>query len=100
MTSLFDYADRYPSSPGYKENDTSRAAAESMKPTTAYLQSKCLKSLAKGPMSADECAVDIGESILSVRPRFSELLKKGKVIDTGLRRRNDSGRAAKVWRLA
>src|SRR3954471_15618096 len=100
MTSLFDYADSYPTTPGYKENDTSRAAADSMKPTAAHLQSKCLKALAKGQMSADECAVDIGEGILSIRPRFSELLRMGKLVDTGLRRRNDSGRSAKVWRLA
>lgn len=99
MTSLFEYAASYPVNPGWKDPDTSRSAAESMKPTAAYLRSKCLKALEKGQMSADECAVDVGESILSIRPRFSELLHLGHIVDSGLRRQNDSGRLAKVWRL-
>lgn len=100
MTSLFDYADSYPSSPGYRENDTSRAAAESMKPTAAYLQSKCLKALAKGPMTADEVADDIGETPFATRPRLTELKLAGRIVDDGTRRRNASGRSAKCWRLA
>lgn len=98
MTSLFEYADSYPSSPGFKENDTSRAAADSMKPTAAYLRSKCLKALRdRGPSTADQIADAIGETVLSCRPRFSEMLELGQISDTGHRDRNASGRSAKIW---
>jgi predicted ArsR family transcriptional regulator len=71
-----------------------------MKPTAAYLQSKCLKALEAGPRSADQVASMINESILSIRPRMTELVAAGKIVDSGDRRKNASGRNAKVWRLA
>jgi len=40
----------------------------------------------------------LGETIMSVRPRLSELLKLGKIADTGRTRANSSGRMATVWR--
>ncbi len=99
MTSLFDYADSYPLTPGFKENDTSKAAAESMKPTAAYLQSKCLKALREANLTADEIADIIGETPFSTRPRLTELKALGKVADAGYRRANASGRSARVWCL-
>lgn len=93
----------YPASPGFKAEGTSKAAAESMKPTAATLRATCLGWLHYWPdqgRTADECAEEMGESVLSVRPRFSELHALGLIVDTGQRRPNKSGRNAVVWKAA
>jgi predicted ArsR family transcriptional regulator len=48
--------------------------------------------------TADEAASELGESILAIRPRLSELVALGKIEDSGLRRKNASGMTATVWR--
>jgi predicted ArsR family transcriptional regulator len=48
--------------------------------------------------TADEIATELGESVLSVRPRVSELRALGEIEETGERRVNESGRRAIVWR--
>lgn len=89
----------YPLQPGFKDTDTSKAAAQAMKPTAATLRSQCLRCLAFGDYTADEVALDfLRESVLSIRPRFSELKRLGKIEDTGQRRRNASGKSAIVWK--
>ncbi len=99
MTDLLDYRDRFPDSPGYKGTDTSKKAAESVKQDAPLLRRMCLDVIAKSPdgMTADEAAEALGESVLSIRPRFSELKATGEIRDTGFRRRNISGRHAVVW---
>ena len=88
----------YPEAPGWKEPTTSREAAEAV-------DAKACRALVRqalreyGDMSADECASRIQLSILSVRPRFSELRATQEIFDTGKRRVNASGKKAKVWRL-
>ena len=54
----------------------------------------------KGPITADEVAEVIGESILNVRPRVSELAKQGVVRDSGVRGLTASGHKAAKWVLA
>lgn len=98
LADLFDYAERYPVMPGYKEGDTSRKAAESVAPSAARLRSMVLAELKRSPGTADEIAGRLGLSILSVRPRVTELAKMCQVEDTGERRANASGRSAKVMR--
>lgn len=102
MGDLFDYDPpaRYPEAPGFKEQDTSRKAADSVADTAPLLRQRCLDLLRAHPggLTADEAADRLNLSILSVRPRFTELLKQSKITDTGERRRNASGRSAKVWR--
>ena len=93
MTDLFTY----PASPGYKDQDTSKDAAESMAGRAPTLRQKCFAELLQGQGTADEVADALGVSILAVRPRFTELLALGKIADTGRRRTNKSGRMAKVW---
>lgn len=85
----------YPHSAGYADGDTSKKAAEKVDAKT--LQRMVLNFM-KGfePMSADECAAFMHKSVLSIRPRFTELAKQGLIVDTGQRRRNASGRMAKV----
>jgi hypothetical protein len=49
--------------------------------------------------TADEIAYALKYSILTVRPRVSELRKLRKITDSGVRRENTSGRTAIVWRI-
>ena len=96
---LFTYVS-YPVSPGYQDRDTSKAAASDMKPTAATLRAQCLAVLRSNhvlSLTADEVALWLGLSVLSIRPRISELAMTGKIKDTGNRRKNDSGRSAIVW---
>jgi predicted ArsR family transcriptional regulator len=89
----------YPNSPGWKEHTTSRDAARAMVPTASTLSAAVLEQLRRhGPKTADEVAEALGQSILSIRPRFSELSLAGLIEKTNLRRPNQSGRAARVWR--
>lgn len=46
--------------------------------------------------TADECAASLGESILSIRPRCSELLTKGRLCRTGERRKSSEGASQAV----
>lgn len=83
---------------GWKGTDTSREAAESIAPDTGRLRILILNTLEKhGALTADEIADRMGESVLSIRPRVSELRNMGRIADTGYRRANKSGRKAAVW---
>lgn len=94
---LLAWQPRYPNVPGHKREDTSRAAAEAMRPKAGILRDKVLACLRKQPMTADECADTLRETVLTIRPRLSELRALDLIIDTGDRRQNDSGRNAIVW---
>lgn len=95
---LFTYADQYPKVPGHKDGDTSKAAADRMKDRAPRLKDKVLNEFrAFGPMTPDECAASMRLSILSIRPRVSELVADGLVKDTGQRRINTTGNSAKVY---
>jgi predicted ArsR family transcriptional regulator len=87
----------YPASPGHKENTTSLDAAESMRRAAPRLRTLVLKELRRAPGTADELAERVGQTILSIRPRLSELQRLGLARDTGARRPNISGRMAKVF---
>lgn len=97
---LFEYAERYPHSPGFKKRDTAKKAAREMKPKAPTLRDACLKVLRQRGtgMTADEIAAELGKSVLSIRPRVSELAALGSLEDTGLRRDNRSMKQAIVWR--
>lgn len=88
----------YPETPGYKKTGTSEDAADSMRKKTPNLQQKVLVVLSHQDLTADECAYLLRANILSIRPRLTELLRLGKIADTGLTRANDSGKQATVWR--
>lgn len=89
---------QYPSAAGFKEiGGTSQQAASMI--SASALRDKCIVALkANGPMTADEVAHFVGRSILSIRPRMSELKELGLVKKTAERRRNASGVAAVVWK--
>jgi hypothetical protein len=80
-------------------SDTSREAAESI--DAARLRREVLGAFQQaGPkgLTSDEAAKMIGESVLAVRPRTTELFQHGYLIPTGEKRENRSGRRARVLR--
>lgn len=100
MMDLFSYAPSYPIAAGFKGNrDTSREAAERI--PAKVLQAKVLAEFERPGCwwTADEVAERLHLSVLSVRPRVTELSALGKIRDSGERRPNASGRNAIVWRL-
>lgn len=90
----------YPDYPGSYTTDTSVAAADAAAGQAESLRQRCREVLHNNPMTSDEVASALGESVLSIRPRLTELKKRGEVEDTGHRRTNASGRMAAVFRLA
>ena len=89
---------RYPTQPGYKEvGATSQAAAQTIASKTENVRELVWRTISvHGAMTADEVAARLGISILTVRPRCSELVKMGQLIKTGIRRENQSGMKAHV----
>lgn len=97
---LLDWQPRYPEVPGHRNVDTSIAAAEAVKDKVARLQGLCLSTIrALGPKTADEIAAHVHEDKGSIRPRCTELKRKGLLFDSGARRPNKSGRNAIVWKV-
>lgn len=88
----------YPTIPGHKRSGCSADAAEAMQVSAPTIQQRVLDLLRSRPMTPDECAVTLGKSLLSVRPRCSELIALGLVEETGERHRNTSGLMAAVLR--
>lgn len=100
MTEQLDFL-KYPVLPGHKGGETSAQAAVEMAPTAGRVRTMVIEALhLYGDATPDEVAQRLGLSILTVRPRFSELKAQGRIVDTGRRHRNVSGKAAKVWRLS
>jgi predicted ArsR family transcriptional regulator len=94
---IFDY----PIHPGSKDTDTGREAAEAIAPRARGLRTLVLRCLlTNGAMTADEAADRLGLSPFAIRPRFTELLRDGAIVDTGERRPSVTGRSSKVWRTA
>ena len=91
----------YPQLPGANQRDTSLAAADMMADKAPPLRELCKAALkaSDAGLTADETADVLGLSILSVRPRLTELGRLEEIEDTGERRRNQSGKKAIVWRM-
>lgn len=89
----------YPNNPGYQAQETSRQAALEIAPKAKQIRNLVLKALQNHAMGAtpDTIAEELRLSILSVRPRFTELKLKGKIADSGRRGKTDSGKSSIVW---
>lgn len=93
----------YPHKAGFKDNTTSREAAEAIDRSgrAGTLQHYVLCQFRAGhQMTADEVAGHLEESPLSIRPRVSQLFKLGLIERTGERRNSSGGRPSHVYRLA
>lgn len=88
---------KYPDEPGWKEGDTAREAAESMSLRAVMLRKRCYDLIRRYPEhTADEIADLLGESLLAIRPRISELRRMQYIRNHG-RGCNRSGMAAHRW---
>lgn len=92
---------RYPLRPGFKGlAETSPDAAAGVAPTAATWRDKAMVAYRlrfPSGYTAEELAAVIGCERVTAQPRVSELLALGKVVDSGERRRNGSGKRAVVW---
>lgn len=94
MTDLF----AYPHHPGARDRETSQEAADTVAKQSMILRARALDEIERSNgLTADEVAGRMGMSILSIRPRVTELSRLGKIRDSGARRPNASGRRAIVW---
>lgn len=85
---------------GYRSGETSFEAAEATQHEAPFWRLMVLQDLSlHGPSTADEIARRLKASILTIRPRCSELRNTRQIYDTGERRKNTSGRSAAVWAL-
>ena len=89
---------RYPDSPGYKAEGTSREAAEAIADRAPSLMERTLACLKRRAMTPEEVAKELGEPVHSIRPRFSQLAAKSLIVNTGERRKAMGGRMASAWR--
>lgn len=85
----------------HSDADTSRQAAKRIVPHLARLESLCLEAIraAGEPGLCDhelESLTGLAHQTASARRR--ELVLKGRVTDSGIRRLTPSGRKAKAWR--
>ena len=101
MSELLPPDQTYPNAPGYKVAGPSKLAAQKVASTSTKLRAAVLEEFKQNPagLTADEVATALNLSVLSVRPRVSELNRLGMIEQTGARRRNDSGMSATVWRV-
>lgn len=93
-------AREYPDSPGHRGVETSIEAASAIAPKLGRLQRMAEEAIVSaGPhgLTADELADRLDLDRYSIQPRTSELKAKGRIIDSGLRRLNGSGKRAVVW---
>jgi predicted ArsR family transcriptional regulator len=92
----------YPDAPGFKTPGPSQDAAKAISGKAARMRAMVLAKIAQYPAgaTADEIAHELGLSVLSVRPRVSELNRAGEIKQTTMRRKNESGMTATVWQIA
>lgn len=95
--------ERYPDEPGSTDDNTSRRAAEEIKPRATSIRSGVLRVCkAKWPgggVTPDEGAAILKVDFMSVRPRFTELYKQGLIEKTKeTRRTSRSGKLQAVYR--
>lgn len=97
MIDLFNYLDRYPHTPGKRRAQTSRDAGNAMKAKAPTLRDRCEALLKERSLTPDEAAAALNQTVLAIRPRFSELHRLGLIGLTGETRKNISGHKAQVY---
>jgi hypothetical protein len=92
----------YPHVPCHKISGTSEETAASVEYVAPDLRERVytLLFVNRVGLTADECAAATGATVLSIRPRLSELRRKNLIVSSGKRRKNALGRSVTVWTLA
>lgn len=95
---MHQHAIRYPERAGFKAEGTSQEAAAAIEGSghASRLRLAVLGWYAHQDGTPDQCAASLGESILSIRPRCSELVKQGRLYVTGRRDKSSSGHLQNV----
>jgi hypothetical protein len=91
---------RYPNAPGHRNVDTSVEAAVAIAPKLGRLQGlaeEAIRNAGRYGLTTEELAARLEMDRWSIQPRTTELLRKGIVRDSGLRRPNVTGRRSIVW---
>jgi len=101
----FDLLDYCHGGPGHgrgRFTDSSFAGAEVINPVRETLAAKCLKLVSEAPhgLTASQAAAALGWDLCSIRPRFTELLRHGKIKDSGERRKARTRVGEIVWVVA
>jgi predicted HTH transcriptional regulator len=92
----------YPNHPGYKVAGPSKEAADKMATKAPNLRDQALsifKQHHRLGLTADELAHLLNVSVLSIRPRLTELVHMNVIEDSGQRRKNNFNSNVTVWRL-
>lgn len=89
----------YPNAPGWKARDTARAAAAGIAGKVGTIRERVLEAIKVRQGTPEQIALRIGEPLLNVRPRCSELAAKGLIEDSGVRGTATGGKLAIVWRV-
>lgn len=79
----------------WTDPDTSKESAKQVKASLEDVVFEGIRHFPNGAI-ADEIVDFLGMRWDSVTPRFAPLIRKGKVIDTGERRKGNSGRSQRV----
>jgi hypothetical protein len=93
----------YPEVPGAKASGTSQEAAAKIAPSVGRLCEIILKEFREAGdtgLTADEAARRVEKSPFYVRPRITELKARGALVPVGIRRANESGLMAMVFKAA
>lgn len=93
--------DTYPNAPGHANTDTSKEAAELVRPKAAYVKRKVLEALEGGPKTTMQIAHACRMRYETCQPRTSELSRMGLIVDSGERGMSrDPRKNAIIWKLA
>lgn len=90
----------YPDVPGHRGVSTSVEAANDLAPKLGRLQSAAYAAIKAADfvgLTADELAASLDVDRYTIQPRTSELKLRRMIRDSGMRRRNASGKRAIVW---
>ncbi|MEH0194550.1 hypothetical protein V7S57_02325 [Caulobacter sp. CCNWLY153] len=90
-------AGAYPAQPGHKARATSAEAARGIAPRVKSLRERVLDAIKVRPGTPEQIAHRIGEPLMNVRPRCSELARQGLIRDSQARADAMGGRKAIVW---
>lgn len=77
--------------------ETSQAAAVLRRKKVEADRAAIVARLLRDPMTDEELQKDLGLPPNTERPRRNELVRQGKVHDSGARRKTETGRNAIVW---
>lgn len=101
MQGEFDF-DKYPYKAGHRKVKTSIKSANDINKKLKRLQKVVLLELEKvypEGLTGSEIANRTGYSILSIRPRTTELKLQGLIIDTEKTRKNEGGKSEIIYQL-